>query len=94
MLVLCAPAAFAAEIVTGNCGDHVTYTWNKTTGAVTISGNGPMCDYFDPTDTPFYSSGHSSGQVKTVMIENGVTSVGSGAFYCCTAMKSNSTIDF
>ena len=47
-------------------------------GNLTISGNGDMPDY--DYDAPWYVY---SKQIKTVTIEDGVTSVGNCAFLCC-----------
>ena len=84
MVVLCAPLAFADDVVMGDCGDHVTYTWNKMTGAVTISGSGPMWDYDDWNNpSPF----NESWNVRAIVIENGVTSVGDYAFGFCIYLQ-------
>ena len=68
----------------GKCGDHLTWTLND--GVLTISGTGAMWDYDseEPTWTPYIAS------IKSVVIENGVTSIGSYAFDGCDAM---STVD-
>ena len=84
MTVLCAPLAFADYVVTGDCGEHVTYTWNKGTGAVTISGSGPMWDYDDWNNpSPF----NESWNVRAIVIESGVTSVGEYAFSFCIYLQ-------
>ena len=84
MAVLCAPLAFADDVVTGDCGDHVTYTWNKGAGAVTISGSGPMWDYDDWINpSPF----NESRNVRAIVIESGVTSVGEFAFSFCIYLQ-------
>ena len=64
----------------GKCGDHLTWTLND--GVLTISGTGAMWDYDseDPTWTPYIAS------IQSVVIENGVTSIGSYAFDGCDAM--------
>lgn len=64
----------------GKCGDNLTWTLND--GVLTISGTGAMWDYDseDPTWTPYIAS------IKSVVIENGVTSIGDYAFDGCEAM--------
>ena len=64
----------------GKCGDHLTWTLNDN--VLTISGTGAMWDYDseEPTWTPYIAS------IKSVVIENGVTSIGSYAFDGCEAM--------
>ena len=71
-------------IVTGNCGTRATYSLNTCTGVLTISGSGDMTDYSTGT-TPWYSYRSS---IKTVVIENGVTSIGNQAFLNCSELTS------
>ena len=81
MAVLCALFAVSAsaETISGECGkqgDNVTWTLDTETGTLTIAGEGEMADYQDYSyDTPW-----NSYQIETVVICNGVTSVGSCAF--------------
>ena len=65
-----------AETYTGSYGDNVTYTLDTETGVLTISGTGDMRSY----DAPWLDY---KDLVKTVVIEDGVTSIGSQAFYEC-----------
>ncbi len=67
---------------TGQCGENVYYTFNSSTGTLTISGEGNMYDN-DDTYSPFYSDGSITG----VVIQNGITRVGSNNFYGCTNIK-------
>ena len=62
------------EIVTGACGENATYSLNRTTGVLTISGTGQMYDY--DTDSPFADN----AEIESVIIENGITTVGEWAF--------------
>ena len=71
-----------ADTITGECGDNVTYSLDTSTGVLTISGTGEMTDY--STDSPFYYN----SSVKTVIIENGVTSIGKHAFQGCASLIS------
>ena len=81
--------AYAATVVdSGSCGkngDNVT--WKLTSdGTLTISGTGKMKDYGDNygmSVAPWYVG---SSQVKTVIIEDGVTSIGDRAFDGCTKL--------
>ena len=95
VLLLCAvplglvDTAWAATVVdSGSCGkngDNVT--WKLTSdGTLTISGTGKMKDYGDNygmSVAPWYVG---SSQVKTVIIEDGVTSIGDRAFDGCTKL--------
>ncbi len=61
---------------TGDC----TWSFDESTGTLTISGNGEMdgnvswCDYLSV--------------IKTVVIEDGVTTIGDFAFFSCSSLKS------
>ena len=81
--------AYAATVVdSGTCGKNGdSVTWKLTSdGTLTISGTGKMKDYGDNygmTVAPWYVG---SSQVKTVIIEDGVTSIGDRAFDGCTKL--------
>ena len=66
---------------TGSCGDNVIYSLNTETGVLTISGTGDMADYSLDNDSPFRQN---SNIIKSVTIENGVTSIGNYSFSGCT----------
>ena len=84
LVILAVPTAFAAEVVdSGTCGDNVTWVLTDD-GVLTISGTGTMGDW-GSDDVPWYESRAS---VKTVVIENGVTSIGSDAFRDCGSLTS------
>ena len=69
------------EIVdAGTCGDHLTWTLDSE-GTLTISGEGEMEDDNHPWN-------NSIEKIKTVIIENGVTSIGDDAFYKCSSLTS------
>ena len=68
----------------GTCGENVTYTYNSSTGQLVISGTGSMTDYDDYHNwSPFYDS-----YIKSVVINDGVTTIGSYAFYCSDSLTS------
>ncbi|MBQ6862775.1 MAG: leucine-rich repeat domain-containing protein, partial [Clostridia bacterium] len=79
-------SADAAEIVdSGTCGTNVTYTLDSD-GLLTIAGTGEMENYdFWDNYSPWYSN---CSAIKTVSIENGVTSIGWSAFYNCDSLTS------
>ena len=69
-------SANAAEIAeTGKVGDNVTWVLSDD-GELVISGTGEMYDYDNETN---YSPFHL-GNIRKVVIEDGVTSIGAGAF--------------
>lgn len=68
-----------AAIVSGVCGDNVTWEFNQNTGLLTISGTGDMYDYTDDEVAPwqyFY--------VYDIFISEGITKIGDYAFYNLT----------
>ncbi len=69
----------------GSCGENVTYTYTEANYTLTIQGNGPMSDYSSDRDVPWY---YYHGYITTVMIDDGVTSIGYQAFYNCAVLTS------
>lgn len=73
--------AEAAEM-SGSCGEQVS--WSIAEDTLTISGTGAMEDYAEG-NTPWF---RYRGDIKTVKIEEGVTRIGTYAFYACTGIES------
>ena len=82
-------AANAADVVaSGDCGDNVTWTLDSE-GVLTVSGEGGMytdyysygIDYYDDWDSNPWTYLDNSEGIKEVIVEEGVTSIGYGAFY-------------
>ena len=68
----------------GACGSGLTWTLNTVTGVLTISGTGEMDDYYDePAPWSEYAS-----IITSVVIEDGVTSIGYYAFADCEMLTS------
>lgn len=63
------------------CGAQVTWSLSDD-GVLTISGTGPMADY-EYGSVPWNSS---SEMIRTVVIQEGITSIGAGAFYWCSSL--------
>jgi len=59
-------------------------TWNLNGGTLTISGNGDMPDYSNFQSTPWYLYQSS---ITSVVIQKGVTKIGSNAFNNCSQLK-------
>ena len=80
-------SAYLADIYsTGQCGaegSDVSWELNAKTMALSISGNGAMADYASYSSVP-WTSVH--GKITSATIAEGVTSVGSYAFYNCSSM--------
>ncbi len=86
------PVAFAAQY-SGECGTGMTWSLDTFTGVLSINGNGDMKDY-SADSLPGWSA--YQGYVKTVTLEQGVTSVGDYAFYNQTGYRYSrlSTLNF
>ena len=69
----------------GSCGTNVTYTYVSSTGTLTIQGSHAMSDYSYSSDVPWFSY---KADIKTVVIKDGVTSIGNFAFSYCTGLTS------
>ena len=73
--------------ITGSCGaegDNLTYLLT-TDGKLTISGSGKMADYSDRSSAPWYSE---RTKITSVVLTDGVTSIGYYAFYACIKLTS------
>ncbi len=80
----------SAESYNGTCGDNLTWTFDEASGELVIEGTGEMKDYGYECDygkcySPWYSLVSS---IKSVVIGNGVTSIGDWAFYECNSLTS------
>ena len=83
LVLLCSLGAWADD--SGSCGTNVTYSYVESTHTLTISGSGAMADYEYSSQLPWRSYANA---ITTVVIEDGVTSIGNYAFYCCTGVTS------
>ena len=75
-----------AQATSGKCGENLTWSFDSSSGTLTISGTGEMNNY----DLNVSSTGSSapwiddfSNQIEQVIIEDGVISIGNWAFYPC-----------
>ena len=77
----------------GTCGASLTWSYVESTKAITISGTGDMTNYshssypygISITTAPWKSYVSS---IQNVIIESGVTSIGSHSFDGCSALIS------
>lgn len=82
-------ASAASKVVeSGKCGKSVSYELDAN-GKLRIFGKGDMYGYEDDEEFDF----SEDKRIKSVVVENGVTSVGSSAFYDCENLKSVSIAD-
>ena len=111
MLFTLVPTAFAVEsrsetpVTSGNCGapndengeytNTVTWSFDRATGTLTISGNGAMANLNKSTETEnisdaagTYPWAHLKDSITNIVIADGVTSIGSKAFIAYTNVTS------
>ena len=73
-------------IASGQCGYYSHLTWVLTEdGTLTISGNGKMKNYSTSSVAPWYTK---RTKILSVVVEDGVTSIGDYAFYACLKLAS------
>ena len=78
----------AALAYSGTCGSNLQWSLDTLSGKLTITGTGEMKNYYN-TDYTLYPPWKSYvDSIKSVVIENGVTSIGSYAFYSCRNLTS------
>ncbi len=80
----------ASADASGTRGGNLTWTYVETTHTLTISGEGSManCDNYGSygySRSPWYSYGE---EMTKAIIEDGVTSIGSRAFFGCSGLTS------
>ena len=69
----------------GNNGDNLTWILDDE-GVLTISGTGAMASWnWNKKDSPWYAN---KDKIESVMIEDGVTSIGIAAFSDCSSLAS------
>ena len=90
LLVLCLiftllpVSAFADTAKSGTCGENLT--WTLQDGVLNISGTGEMYNYGDwDNHSPW---DYMNNQIIDVVIDEGVTQIGSYAFYGCGSIES------
>ncbi|MBQ6874098.1 MAG: leucine-rich repeat protein [Clostridia bacterium] len=69
----------------GSLWDNLTYTYNTFTRTLIISGTGSMEDY---SSSSYHASPLYNQIIRSVVINDGVTSIGDYAFYGCTNLES------
>lgn len=79
-----APLAYSHTLSSGTCGDNAFWSFDGNSGTLTISGSGAMTDYpnYAPPWAPYRS------EIKTVVVESGITTIGWSAFHSCKVLTS------
>ena len=73
----------------GTCGNNLIWSYVDATKTLTISGTGPMTDYSYISDNKSSAPWNSfKSSIQIAIIESGVTSIGSEAFYDCSGLTS------
>ena len=67
----------------GTCGKNLT--WTLEDGTLIISGTGAMENYYYTTEVPQWCNFRKS--IRKVILNDGVTTIGSQAFYYCASLK-------
>ncbi len=89
------------DVLKGSCGENASFRLDKN-GVLTVSGTGPMDDYslnyaVTENNTVKLVCSHPwvehVDEIKSVVIEDGITSVGSYAFYECSRLSTVSVPD-
>lgn len=72
-----------AQVTSGKCGETVSYSYDFSTNALTITGTGDMKQYSLTSPAPWDSF---CEDIVSLNIESGVKSIGSYAFYYCKGL--------
>ena len=70
----------AASETSGSCGADLAWSYDSSTGALTVTGSGSMTD-FSYSDTRW-----GGNDIKSVSLPDGLTSIGNDAFSGCTSL--------
>ncbi len=74
----------SAETTSGYCGGNLTWTFDDSTGTLTISGTGAMVDFQNDNNR----WNNSMETIKNVVINEGATTIGKFAFQYCDNLES------
>jgi len=78
-------AEYLSAATSGICGPKLEWVFDEATYSLTITGEGDMFDYnlTDENDvSPWFWFAYSK-KIKQVIVPEGMTSIGAGAFYLC-----------
>ena len=81
---------FRAKFFDGSAGtmrvllDLFDFTWTLENGVLTITGTSPMPDYLE-AEAPWFAQ---SDDIVSVVVGDGIPSIGTNAFFYCTQMTS------
>ena len=72
----------SAEETSGQCGDDLYWSFDESTGTLTITGNGKMSNY-DRYETPWEDL---KDRIQILVLPNGMTHIGDYAFADCNVL--------
>ena len=78
--------ASSEDMYSGSCGENATFSFDEATGTLTISGTGDMEEYGG--DYIFVPWLNYRDNIKTVIIQEGITSIGDCSFIRCPYLES------
>ena len=82
LIALISLTALHANVITGTCGDNLTWSYDTNDHSLVISGYGDMYDF---DDSPWYTV---AGSISSVTLPYGLTRIGREAFYDCSSLNS------
>lgn len=85
LVMMLLPMVASAYDRNGSCGENLTWVYDEASQPLTISGTGAMYDYSSYPLTPWYGI---CDKIKTVVINDGTTSIGNLAFRYCSGLTS------
>ncbi|MBR3835988.1 MAG: leucine-rich repeat protein [Clostridia bacterium] len=71
-------------VISGECGNSATWIFDFETGELIISGKGEMTDYSSSSPAPWDAL---RSQIKSIIIEPGVTIIGNDTFFGCENLE-------
>lgn len=71
--------AEGGDVPANACGENLT--WEYADGVLTISGTGDMSDYTSGAPAPWNAN---AANITSIVLPNGITSIGNYAFYGCS----------
>ena len=87
ILLSACPISAYAQVIEEELSDGIVYTVNSKTGEVIIKGNGEIPDY---STSPFL---FLNGDIKSVLIESGISKISARLFRNCTSLEKISISD-
>ncbi len=71
----------------GQCGPNLYWSFNASTGELTITGSGYMYEYGPDAENPWVKNGISA-EIKSVSLPKGITEIDAYGFFGCEALTS------